>query len=96
MDDTGPGLSIALGGLGISLEELVARYTALANGGVFKELSLSKFSKSRSSFQLFDTKSSEAVLNILRQTEAPEGRYIGQQLGKLPSRPELHQVIVMW
>ena len=53
MDDTGPGLSIALGGLGISLEELVARYTALANGGVFKELSLSKFSKSRSSFQLF-------------------------------------------
>ena len=75
MDDTGPGLSIALGGLGISLEQLVARYTALANGGILKELSLLNYRRSRPGIQLFDNWSSHAVLNILRQTEAPEGRY---------------------
>ena len=75
MDDTGPGLSIALGGLGISLEQLVARYTAFANGGIFKELSLLNHPRSRPGIQLFDNWSSHAVLNILRQTEAPEGRY---------------------
>lgn len=75
MDDTGPGLSIALGGLGISLEQLVARYTAFANGGIFKEPSLLNYTDSRPTVQLFDNWSSHAVLNILRQTEAPEGRY---------------------
>ena len=75
IDDTGPGLSIALGGLGISLEQLVARYTAFANGGILKELSLLNYPRSRPGIQLSDNWSSHAVLNILRQTKAPVGRY---------------------
>jgi penicillin-binding protein 1C len=70
-----PGLAVALGGVGVSLEQLVAMYGALARGGVSKNLSLSKDQPSNVAQQFFDQKAAVAVSRILKGTPRPQGRY---------------------
>lgn len=71
-----PGLAIALGGIGVSLEQLVTMYSALARGGEFKKLSLSKKPASGQSARFYGKNAASAVADILIGTPRPQGRYV--------------------
>lgn len=70
-----PGLAVALGGVGISLEQLVAMYSALARGGIYKSLSFYKNIITEESVPFFDQKTTASIVDILRETQLPQGRY---------------------
>ena len=72
-----PGLAVALGGVGISLEQLVAMYSALARGGVFKNLSFSKGLNTVEAVPFYDQRATAAVADILKETPRPQERYGG-------------------
>ena len=66
-----PGLAIALGGIGISLEELGALYVALANEGQYKKLRYFKNDLEENKEQfLFSKKTSKEITNILRKANS--------------------------
>ena len=66
-----PGLAIALGGIGISLEELGALYVALANDGKYKKLKYFKHDLEDNEEQfLFSKKTSKEITNILRKANS--------------------------
>ncbi len=71
----GPGLAVALGGAGLSLEQLVAMYSALARGRGFKGLSFSKGRNTVASAPFYDPTATAAVVDILAGTPRPRGRY---------------------
>ena len=73
--DSDPGLSIALGGLGISLEHLVSMYTAFSNGGNHRDISFTKNIPRTKRLELFNQQSSDYIINILEKTPRPTGRY---------------------
>jgi penicillin-binding protein 1C len=73
-----PGLAVALGGVGISLEQLVAMYSSLARGGLFKGLSFSKDQDAVASVPFYDRRTTAAVTDILKGTPRPNGRYVGE------------------
>ena len=75
--DADPGLSIALGGLGISLEHLVSMYTAFGNGGNYRDISLTKYLNFTERSELFNQLSSDYIIDILKKTPRPAGRYNG-------------------
>ena len=75
MVDTNPGLGIALGGLGISLEHLVSMYTAFGNDGNYKDISLTKYLNLNHRSVLFNEISNDYIIDILQKTPRPEGRY---------------------
>ena len=70
-----PGLAVALGGVGISLEQLAELYGALARGGTFKNLSFTKNASSEQDVTFFDKKPTAFVTDILKGTPRPQGRY---------------------
>jgi len=70
-----PGLAVGLGGVGVSLEQLVAMYGALARGGMFKNLSFTKDINTVEGVPFFDQKTTAYVVDILRETPRPKGRY---------------------
>ena len=74
---TDPGLSIALGGLGISLEHLVSMYTAFGNRGKYRDISLTKYLNFTERSELFNQLSSDYIIDILKKTPRPAGRYNG-------------------
>ncbi len=66
-----PGLAIALGGIGISLEELGALYVALANDGKYKKLKYFKHDlEDNEELFLFSKKTSKEITNILRKANS--------------------------
>ena len=66
-----PGLAIALGGIGISLEELGALYVALGNEGQYKKLRYFKNDLEENKEQfLFSKKTSKEITNILRKANS--------------------------
>jgi penicillin-binding protein 1C len=73
--ESSPGLALALGGVGVSLEQLITIYSALARSGKFKKLSFIKDKKSAESVPFFDQKTASSVASILRDTPRPAGRY---------------------
>ena len=77
MRDAGksPGLAVALGGVGISLEQLTEMYGALARGGTFKNLSFAKGVATVQAVTFFDKKTTAFVAGILKGTPRPQGRY---------------------
>ena len=70
-----PGLAVALGGVGMSLEQLVATYGALARGGKFKNLSFYKDVNTVGDVAFFDQKTTASVVEILKETPRPQRRY---------------------
>jgi penicillin-binding protein 1C len=69
-----PGLAVALGGVGVSLEQLVTMYVALARGGSFKELSFTKGDEAKEARHFFDPETTSLVFDVLKGTPRPLGR----------------------
>jgi penicillin-binding protein 1C len=69
-----PGLALALGGVGLTLEELTTLYAALADGGVSRPLVYTEqFHLPRSS-RLVKPQTAHKILTILSGTPTPSGR----------------------
>ena len=73
-DDTQPGLAIALGGVGISLEQLVTLYAGIANGGEVRALRYSANDQSGSPRRLMSEAAAWAVTDCLADSATPQGR----------------------
>ncbi|MBI1188976.1 MAG: penicillin-binding protein 1C [Alphaproteobacteria bacterium] len=69
-----PGLALALGGVGMTLEELVSLYVALGDGGRAGELTLLRNERAVRRGRLVRADSAERVLEILRRSPSPAGR----------------------
>lgn len=72
------GLALALGGEGITLRDLALLYAALADGGVAKPLAWTQAEANHRAAQtgtrLMRPQAAQQVLDILRESPAPEGR----------------------
>ena len=81
-----PGLALALGGAGLTAQELAVLYAALGDGGVSKPLvwDEAKIGKRKKGFRLVSEDSAEKVLKILKDTPAPEGRMPGRLTANAP------------
>ena len=73
-----PGLSLALGGEGISLRDLALLYAALGDDGVAKPLAFTEAEavqrQGMAGVRLMRPESAREILDILRETPAPAGR----------------------
>jgi penicillin-binding protein 1C len=72
--DTPPGLAIALGGVGISLEQLATLYAGIANGGVVRSLRYRLEDKNGGPRQLMAGDAAWAVADSLADSAPPQGR----------------------
>ncbi|MEO1303455.1 MAG: penicillin-binding protein 1C [Pseudomonadota bacterium] len=81
-----PGLALALGGAGLTAQELAVLYAALGDGGVAKPLiwDETKLAAQRSGFRLMSAESAEEILKILKDTPAPSGRMPGRLTADAP------------
>ncbi len=73
----GAGLALALGGAGMTLQDLAVLYAALADGGVARPLAFTEADALRRAgggVRLVRAEAAEQVLDILRETPAPQGR----------------------
>lgn len=68
-----PSLSLALGGVGVSLEDLVNLYMALANQGEFAKALISGEIVKEKEVNLLENKAAWHVTHILEGTPPPEG-----------------------
>ena len=68
-----PGLALALGGVGLTLEELTTLYAALGDDGVARPLRYVE-GPSFSSYRLTKPETARKVLSILAATPTPQGR----------------------
>jgi penicillin-binding protein 1C len=73
-----PGLSLALGGEGISMRDLALLYAALGDDGIAKPLAFTRAEADARAGQagtrLMRAESAREILDILRETPAPAGR----------------------
>lgn len=76
--DGHPGLAVALGGLGLTAEDLASLYAALGDGGTVKPVArtpgAADANLEQPGRQLLSRETSEELLGILRAGPAPEGR----------------------
>lgn len=81
-----PGLALALGGAGLTAQELAVLYAALGDGGFAKPLvwDEAKIGKRKKGFRLVSQDSAEKVLKILKDTPAPQGRMPGRLTANAP------------
>ena len=70
----GAGLALALGGAGLSVNDLAVLYAALANGGTAKPLIWTDGKVTPESYQLISEKAAADITQILRQAPTPSGR----------------------
>jgi penicillin-binding protein 1C len=70
---TEPGLALALGGVGLTLEELVLLYAAIGDDGLAKRLNYSGAAPGRAT-TLMKPDSARKLLAILARTPSPAGR----------------------
>jgi penicillin-binding protein 1C len=81
-----PGLALALGGAGLTAQELAVLYAALGDGGRAKPLvwDADLIGQDRGHHQLMSADSAEKVLKILRETPTPAGRMPGRLTANAP------------
>ena len=72
--DAEAGLAVALGGIGVSPEQLTWFYSAFANEGELKELRFALQDRRRSLGNLFSPAAANAVADILADVPPPAGR----------------------
>ena len=70
----GAGLALALGGAGLSVNDLAVLYAALANGGIAKPLIWTDEKPNSKDYQLISQKAASEITQILRQAPTPSGR----------------------
>ncbi len=84
----GAGLALALGGAGISLQDLAVLYAALADGGVAKPLAWTRADAARRPGEggsvLVRPETAGQILDILRETPPPRGRTPGALMARGP------------
>lgn len=77
-----PSLPLALGGVGMTLWDLVSLYSAIANGGAFHKLSMTSnenendlisVEKQRTENRIMSEKSAAYITQILQNAQAPDG-----------------------
>jgi penicillin-binding protein 1C len=68
-----PGLALALGGVGLTLEEVTTLYAALGDGGTARPLAYTESARWRAS-RLMKPESAAKILGILAKTPSPAGR----------------------
>lgn len=82
------GLALALGGVGIRMEDLAVLYCALADGGVAKPLAFTRAAAARGAtqggFRLVRADTASQILDILRETPPPKGRTPGALMARGP------------
>lgn len=66
------GLSVILGGCGVTMEEMVRLYAALANKGMLQELKFLKNQKTSPALKLLDPASSYIISDILSGVQRPD------------------------
>ena len=75
---TDPGLALALGGEGISLRDVAVLYAALGDDGVAKPLAFTQdqaaLRPGQAGVRLIRPQTARQILDILRETPAPQGR----------------------
>ncbi len=81
-----PGLALALGGAGLTAQELAVLYAALGDGGIAKPLvwDSDQIESRRNGYRLMSADSAEKILKILRETPAPAGRMPGRLTANAP------------
>lgn len=72
--DSEAGLAVALGGVGVSPEQLTWFYSAFANEGELRQLRLAPQDRRRSLGNLFSPAAANAVADILADVPPPAGR----------------------
>lgn len=75
-----PGLSLALGGVGMTLEQLVTLYSSLPQNGQVIPLNLTKEDSPEQPYQLISARSAQQVTDILSQTL---GNEMGQKISDI-------------
>ena len=70
----GAGLALALGGAGLSVNDLAVLYAALANGGTAKPLWWTDEISNAEEYQLISENAAAEITQILRQAPTPSGR----------------------
>jgi penicillin-binding protein 1C len=81
------GLSLALGGAGMTANDLAVLYAALADGGVAKPLNWIRetIADSEKSLRLFSAETAQNITSILADATPPKGRVPGQLVkGRAP------------
>jgi len=68
------GLALALGGAGLSVNDLAVLYAALANGGTAKPLIWTDAKTQTKDYQLISEKAASEITQVLRQAPTPSGR----------------------
>ena len=81
-----PGLALALGGAGLTAQELAVLYAALGDGGFAKPLvwDSDQIDTAPKGYRLMSADSAEKIVKILRDTPAPEGRMPGRLTANAP------------
>ena len=83
-----PGLALALGGAGMTGQELAVLYAALGDGGrakplVWREADITA-RKDQSGYRLMSADSAQSILDILKKSPAPAGRMPGRLTANAP------------
>ncbi|MHA7901328.1 MAG: penicillin-binding protein 1C [Henriciella sp.] len=81
-----PGLALALGGAGLTAQELAVLYAALGDGGVAKPLvwDADLIGAQPSGYRLMSADSADQIIKILKDTPAPQGRMPGRLTANAP------------
>ncbi|MEL7043052.1 MAG: penicillin-binding protein 1C [Pseudomonadota bacterium] len=81
-----PGLALALGGAGLTAQELAVLYAALGDAGIAKPLvwDADQVGQGQPSHRLMSADSATQILRILSRTPAPEGRMPGRLTADAP------------
>ncbi|MEO8148673.1 MAG: penicillin-binding protein 1C [Bacteroidia bacterium] len=83
-NEKGLGLSLILGGCGVTLEQLVDMYSSFANGGYYSKINWIKNNNDTNKLQLISPQSAYMVTDILSQMHRPDLPYNFQNTTHLP------------
>jgi len=79
------GLSVILGGCGVTLEELTSAYSVFANKGVFKRINYQTIKTEGRGKQVFSEEASYLISKMLSSTERTESPNLVSSVSKLPN-----------
>lgn len=77
-----PSLPLALGGVGLSLEDLTMLFVAIPNGGIVEPLLYTDGLGGASSFRIFSEETAWYLSDILRGSPLPDGWSMGQGVAR--------------
>lgn len=81
-----PGLALALGGAGLTAQELAVLYSALGDGGTARPLvwDSDQLMQGQKGYRLMSRESADKIVEILKDSPAPKGRMPGRLTANAP------------